>query len=314
MKKRRFIILTLLLLISLVLVTACGEEKAAEKAPEEVVVEEKEEVKEEVEEKAPQASEEEEEEEEPVDEGIGSIEEEVLVDDQGIKITLNKFFLEYDYYTFNFLIENDSEKDLTFTIEDLSVNGLMEYGSFYEDVPSGKKANSQLSLSVEGLEYFSGVEKLQELEFIFEINETDNYDEILETEPLVIKILGNEDYEQSYDFAGEAVYDEDGLRFSIGSFYEEDGDFYVRVFLENDTDLTMAIQFDKTSVNGFMMDPMAHIEARPGKKAYDYIKFYSDDLKENDIDDIEELEFDLDIFDAKTYDTLDILEGVKINY
>ena len=70
----------------------------------------------------------------------------------------------------------------------------------------------------------------------------------------------------------------------------------VKLLIENNTNTDYCIQTRNMSVNGYMMDPVFSPDVAAGKKANDSITFYKTQLEENDIDRIDQMEFNFYIF------------------
>ena len=105
----------------------------------------------------------------------------------GIKIVGKE--LTSDEYGYNqyfmVFIENNSDKDVMISSDDVSVNGYMVSGMLYADVLSGK-------MSVEAMSFYNDeladndIEKIEEIEMKLSIWDDNNYDTIDETESIVI--------------------------------------------------------------------------------------------------------------------------------
>lgn len=77
-----------------------------------------------------------------------SIEEQVILEQDGIKITVKSLDFE-DFWgpTLKLLIENNSEKSITVQTRKSTVNGVMIDGMISCDVATGKKANDGITFS-----------------------------------------------------------------------------------------------------------------------------------------------------------------------
>ena len=66
----------------------------------------------------------------------------------------------------------------------------------------------------------------------------------------------------------------------------------------------MTVQARNSAVNGVMIDTMFSCDVAPGKKANDEITFSSSELKRAGIETIKEIQFQLHIFDADSWNTI----------
>ena len=88
--------------------------------------------------------------EEPVLEAV-TIEETVLLDESGIKITATGLEDGWLGTDLKLLIENNGDTNVTVQARNSSVNGFMVDTMMSEDVVAGKKANTTLTFSTGGL-------------------------------------------------------------------------------------------------------------------------------------------------------------------
>lgn len=166
----------------------------------------------------------------------GSIEETVLLEDEGIKITATGLsYSDYDV-KLNLTIENNTEQKLSFTSGILgnscnSVNGYMiADGYLNADVAAGKKKNDSVSFSYNELLLY-GITEIADIQVGFTVR-NDDYDVVCQKLGQVQTSLAeNYDYETdtlksmleskvweklancSIDyFSGEEVYNQDGIR------------------------------------------------------------------------------------------------------
>ena len=107
-----------------------------------------------------------------------TIEETVLVDENGVKITATE--LTYGNYAaeLTLVIENSSDKDLSFIANSVgyscnSVNGYMVPEGYLNcDVAAGKKANDSISISYDTLMLY-GMFEIADIEIGFDISDDD---------------------------------------------------------------------------------------------------------------------------------------------
>ena len=98
-----------------------------------------------------------------------------LVDKKDIKITTKGLITEAFEEGLDLTVTNDSKKNVRVSIEDVSINGEMVSGSYYETIRKGKKSKESLRIYDE--EY---LEEAKEIEFVVEVINSDTYDDIFE--------------------------------------------------------------------------------------------------------------------------------------
>ena len=78
-------------------------------------------------------------------------------------------------------IENNSDKDITIQVRDVSVNGFMVESSMSSDVIAGRKSISDVQFFSSDLEE-NGIEDINDVEFYFHIFDMNSWDEIYDSE------------------------------------------------------------------------------------------------------------------------------------
>lgn len=237
---------------------------------------------------------------------------EVIYDDQGVKITYTGYSAAelFQSASINFLIENNSDKNITVENFNFNVNGYTLDTFFYEEVPAGKKSNVKLDISSSQLEE-NGIESLGTVDFELRAIDSDNYDELFITDNVSIVFDENasqeeniDDYQLVYEASDISVYykgrGEDGIL----------GSANFNFLVVNNSGDNITVSADNISVNDFAASSLFHADCAPGKKTNEVMTINSDDLEKNNIEDIEKLEFDLRCYNSGNYQ--DIWEAKSI--
>lgn len=238
--------------------------------------------------------------ESPVPE-VASITETVLVDELGIKITAKS--IDYDDWygpAIKLLIENNTDTGLTVQCRNASVNGYMVDSLISCDVASGKKANDELTIYKSSLEQ-CGIDTIADIEFTFHIFTTDGWDDFLDTDPITLKTTAADSCNYTFDDAGDLLYQENGITVVSKGVYEDSGEHGVLVYICNESGFPITAQIRDLSVNGFMINSIFSPDIASGKHAIDKIKFSDSSLKENEITEIEDVEFSFHIFNSNDW-------------
>ena len=102
-------------------------------------------------------------------------EEVVFVDDESCSFKITDIKDDSIWgYTLKAELENKSEKNLMFSMDEVSVNGFMCDPFWATSVQSGKKAKSDISFSTESFEEL-GIEEVEEIEFTLSIYNEDDW-------------------------------------------------------------------------------------------------------------------------------------------
>lgn len=235
-----------------------------------------------------------------------TIDEQVLVDEQGIKITANGY--ETDSLLgdgVKLLIENNSDKNVTVGCNALIVNNYMIYDFLSEDVAAGKKVNATMYLSSSELKA-AGIENIGQIEVYFTILDSSSFENIFDPAPVTIKTSLFDKMDTTANDEGTELYNKDGIKI-VGKAVDENS-FWgsaVLLYVENNSDRNVTVQCDNMSINGYMITPLFSCDVYSGKKSVDAISILSSELENNNIESIEDVELTFKIFDSKTFSQID---------
>lgn len=232
-----------------------------------------------------------------------TIEEAVVFDEGGVKITAKEYVTDSIWGDgIKFLIENETDKNLTVGCDALIVNDYMISDLFVTDVAAGKKTNETMTLSSSQLKA-AGIDVIGQIEVYFHIYDSDTYDTIKNTDCITIKTSLYDKMDTKADDSGEVLYDEGGIKI-IGK-YVNDSDFWgaaVLLYVENNTDKNVIVQADNVSINGFTFDSaIFSATVYAGKKSYDDITLFSSELEENGITSVDEVSLKFKVLSADSY-------------
>lgn len=145
-----------------------------------------------------------------------TVDEQVLMDTEGIKVTLKSLntggFMGPEL---KLLIENDGTKSVTVQARDVSINGIMVNPMFSCDVEPGKKANSEIIFMSSELKT-AGIDAIKDVELKLHVIDSSSYNALFDTEP--INVTTSADYVQKYDDSGTVALDSDGIKVVVKSW------------------------------------------------------------------------------------------------
>ena len=242
-----------------------------------------------------------------------TIEEQVLVESNGLKITATEYTSDSIWGDgIKLLIENDSETDYTVGCDALIVNDYMITDLFASEIAAGKKANETMYLSSSELEA-AGIETVGKVEMYFHAYDA-NWDYVFQNEYAEVQTSEYANMDTTPNDAGTELYNADGIRI-VGKTVDENS-FWgtaILLYVENTSGKNVGISVDDMSINGFMMTPYFSTTVYDGKKAIDDITIFSSDLEDNGIESIEDVELKFHIYNADTYDTITDSEPITFS-
>ena len=244
-----------------------------------------------------------------------TIAETVLYDADGIKVTATGYEDGWMGPEVKLLIENNSTKNVLITADAVSVNGyMMPNAALYSEVAAGKKANESLTIMASALDQ-SGIDVIAELQFYIQVSDSETWD-TLATSELLTLTTSAAPYEQQVDDSGDVLYDNGGIRIICKGLKQDiiwDGT--VVFYLENNSGKEISIYAENVSVNGFMTDVGLWSDLRPGTRLIDGMSMIDlSDLNIESIAQIENIEFNLRVVDANTWDDIVTTDVLTLNF
>lgn len=234
-----------------------------------------------------------------------TIEEQLLLDQDGIVITAKEYVSDSIWGDgIKLLVENNTDKTVTVTCNALIVNNYMISDFFASELAAGKKANEVMYLSSAELEA-AGIDSVGQIEVYFHVFDSESLDDVLNSECITIQTSEFANMDTTPDDVGTELYNANGVKI-VGKTVDENSFWGTAILLycENTSGKNVGISVDEMSVNGFMMSPFFATSVYDGKMSLDEITIFSEDLEANGIEAIEEVELRFHIFDFDTFDTI----------
>lgn len=231
-----------------------------------------------------------------------SIDEQVLVEQQGVKITA----VEYVYDSIwgdgiKLLLENNTSQNLTFSCEALIVNDFMISDLFVQSVASGKSAYETMYLSNSQLRQ-AGIDNVGKIEIYFRVYDSDTWDNLFTSDCVTLETSDYANMDTTTDIQGLEIYNKDGI--TIKAQYVDENSFWgkaILLYAENNSSRNITISAENLSINGFMMLDLYSDTIYAGKKSFNDVTLLSSELEENNITEINDVEISFRIYDPDTY-------------
>lgn len=234
-----------------------------------------------------------------------SIEEQVLVDQDGIKVTAKEYTVDdWGDAGIKLLIENNTEKDYTIDVDAMMINDVQVSGYLYAEVSAGKKSNETLEFYSSELEAL-GIETIGKIEIYLSAEDSD-YEDLFTGVYAEIDTSEYDNMTTEINDSGTEIYNEGGIRV-VARMGDDSYDYWANdllLYIENNSGRNVYVSADDVSINGFMMDSYFYCEVYDGKKAVDWCGIDEEDLDDNGITSIDEVELKLEIEDPDTYETI----------
>lgn len=248
-----------------------------------------------------------------------TVEEQVLVEWEGLKITATGLE-ESAYPVLKLLVENDTSYGISLEATKLFVNGCyMEdssYGLSLAEIPAGKKANAKLSLNpgVAGFLEKAGITEVGMIDVEFTARDTsmDYYDDasVLYTSELVnIQTSAYENMDTDAIAEGKELYNQNGIRIvakELSAYAGYDFNYALFLYVENTTDKDIVLNSYDVTVDGFVPENVSGLygwQIPAGSYSVDGLIISCDENIPNEdaLKDVEELEFGVKIYDVSCW-------------
>lgn len=254
------------------------------------------------------------EEEEAERDELPEIEETVLLDHDGIKVTALEYVVdEFWGDQISLLVENSGDKTIAVSCENLIVNDYMCYGLLSTDVEPGGEAYDTVDIPYEDLSKY-GISNIGKIEIQMEIYDPNSYETIYTGDMIEIRTSLYDSMDTEAENIGEELYNDNGLviygKYGTRDYYSGAS---VQIYAENHSDTDIDLDCVELSVNGIEISSWYFETVLAGKKSIEHINLYADELEENHIEVIEEIEFVLEASDSESYDTLFKTEPITLH-
>lgn len=243
-----------------------------------------------------------------------TIEEQVLVDENGLKITATGMTDDSIWgQGISLLIENSSDTDYGVGCDALIVNDYMITDLFSSQITAGMNANETMYLSSTELDA-AGIDKIGKIEIDFRIYDTSTYMTVFDPDTVTIETSLYNEMDTEPDDSGIELYNANDIRI-IGKYVDENS-FWgagILLYIENNSDVNITVQCESIAVNGFMVDGLLSCEVYSDRRAIDDITLFSSDLEDNGITSIDDISLSFRIFNPDTYDQIDTTEQITFS-
>lgn len=251
-----------------------------------------------------------------------SIEETVLLDWEGLKITATGIEKKENRDTpwLKLLVENDTSYGVSIEVSSLLVNGCYiqesSFGMNLADIPAGKKANEKLYLGSSGvnLNEIAGIGEIGMIDVEFTVRDSsmDYYDDasiLVKSELINLHTSAYDDMDTSAMAEGTELYNQNGIRIVTKGLdeYAKDYNYALYLYAENTTDKDIVIDSYDVSVDGFVPDEYSgslnSFRIPAGKCSVEGMVFYYDETVTDPaaIKDIKEVQFGLKAYDEANW-------------
>lgn len=230
----------------------------------------------------------------------------VLVDNESCTFKITGFEPDGLFgYTMKVYLENKTDLELMFSLDQVSVNGFMCDPFWAVNVTAGMKANEEISWFAEDFNT-NGITTVTDIDMTVVAQDYNDWmADPLVNESFVVYPLGA-DAVQPYtrqSVAGEIVLVDNEFCTMIVTGFDPDNLFgyTMNVYLENKTDKELTFSTSDVAVNGFMCDPFWATYVSAGKRCNAAITWFEEDFTANGITTVESISLPVTVSDTNDW-------------
>lgn len=220
-----------------------------------------------------------------------SIDEQVLWEVDGVKVTATGITEDSIFGAeVNLLVENNSDKDIGISADAVIVNDYMIDDLTSVTVTAGNKSNSSVTLPSSELEA-AGIDNIGKVELYLHTFDPETYMTEQSSDCITLTMPGADTVDTEANIGGTTLYDEGGVKI-VGQYVDESS-FWgssILLYIENNTDQNIIVQNEDIAINGFMIASIMSQDVYAGKKAISDITLLESDLETNGITSIDNVE------------------------
>ena len=203
-------------------------------------------------------------------------------------------------YTWKVYVENRTDRNLMFSFEKTSVNGVMCDPFWAEVVNAGKKGNCEITWMRDALQKRQ-IGEVTQVDFTLNIYNDDDYTEApLMHDPFTVYPLGEDKASETVREPAAAdliLADNDSCTVIVTGFEPDNSwGFAMQLYLVNKTDKDLVFSVDNASVNGVMCDPFWADIVAAGKRSFSTVLWDKNALTENEITEVEEISLPMIVY------------------
>lgn len=204
-----------------------------------------------------------------------TVEETVIADTSGVKVTLKSLGREYyPYLTLN--IENSGAKDVAVSFNPLTVNGFQSQTDFavetdegeeytpYVTVKAGVSADYKLGFNGTDMNY-QHMSEIAQIGFVTRISDPDT-NQLISSQKAVVNTSAYGSFDYSYDESGETAYDDNGIKL-VYKGLSDDGLHDPMFYINNQSEKDIVINVKDFKLNGTKAEGVFGAEVFSGCRA-----------------------------------------------
>ena len=215
---------------------------------------------------------------------VETVDETVLADTNGVKVTLKSLGREYVPYLI-LTIENTGDKDADVSFHPLTVNGFQTQTDFVLETEDGESCTPDVTVPAGAVgDYrlvFDGSEmdyphmaEIARIGFVTCISDPETY-QLISSQKAVVNTSAYGSFDDSYDESGEIVYDNNGIKF-VYKGLSDDGMNSPMFYINNQSDKDIVIHVKDFKINGSAAEGVFGAEVFSGCRSINMLGLFEE--------------------------------------
>lgn len=209
-------------------------------------------------------------------------------------------------YEMTAYIENKTDIDLHFTVDETALNGYLNSAPWGTEVLAGSKAN--VSIIWYGIEDKGITGDVTRIDFkLMAIDLENTADGPVYEQAFTIYPSGKENAvvtSRELQDSDIVLFDNDFAKAVITGFETDDWGYSANIYLENKTDKKISISTENATVNDYTLNPYWGLQLPAGMKAYSSITWTNSSLADNGISEVDKILLELIVLDTEDWSQL----------
>lgn len=250
---------------------------------------------------------------------LETIEEQVLFDESGVKVTANEMIASNDYGKGILLtFENNTDKTLTFDCKKMIINGIMAPELFGNRVNAGETSEMSAYFGTTMLEYL-GIDNVGEIQIEFDCYTSDDYKSIYRSDLVSVKTSAYEEMDKNWEFDGEKLYEDNGIVIYGKMASDDVFSHAMLLYVENTTDSELLFKSNGITIDSEYVEYLYVFNVCEDSNKLFYLEFGDTDSEEStaEPEPTEELgtdyEMDFEIYDRAELSLIGNTGALKVS-
>jgi len=226
-----------------------------------------------------------------------------------IRITADRAGLSYGEYVIYFTIENDTNRKICVSFENIAANGFLMPQGAYQEVRAGKSNEIAIAFYSDDLEKV-GIKQVSEVAFDLYAYEANGYDDIVVRELITVQTEADNTQAPAVDTSGLELYNDGSFLVILRDINLTDyGECELELYMENLSGSSVEIYNEEIRLNGEEASGYVWEALRPNTRAINNGTIYGmdgqGDLEFTELDQIKEITIGLYVEYKDGWDTVE---------